>query len=172
LENKTLFSQLAVIFLISVLLLYLILAAQFESLLQPLIVLIEIPIDIAGTLLLLWVTGTSLNLMSLIGMIVMCGIIINDSILKIDTINKLSVSGRPVMEAIHMAGKRRLKPILMTSLTTVLAMIPLLFGNDMGSRLQQPLAVSIIGGMIFGTVVSLYFVPLCYYFFYKKGLAG
>ncbi|TKG94498.1 efflux RND transporter permease subunit [Puteibacter caeruleilacunae] len=162
-ENRTLFMQLMVILLVSVLLLYFILAAQFESLLQPLIVLIEIPIDIAGAILVLWLTGNSLNLMALIGIIVMTGIIINDSILKIDTINRLVKSNYSVLEAIHLGGQRRLKPIIMTSLTTILAMVPFLFGQDMGSRLQQPLALSIIGGMTIGTLVSLYFIPLCYY---------
>jgi len=164
LENVTLFKEMAVILLVSVLLLYFILAAQFESLLQPLIVLIEIPIDIAGALILLWLTGNSLNLMAFIGIIVMTGIIINDSILKIDTINRLMKTNLPVIEAIHLGGKRRLKPIIMTSATTILAMTPFLFGDDMGSRLQQPLAVVVIGGMFIGTLVSLYFIPLCYYY--------
>ncbi len=167
LENVTLFKEMAVILLVSVLLLYFILAAQFESLLQPLIVLIEIPIDIAGALILLWLTGNSLNLMAFIGIIVMTGIIINDSILKIDTINRLMKTSLPVIEAIHLGGKRRLKPIIMTSVTTILAMTPFLFGNDMGSRLQQPLAVVVIGGMFIGTLVSLYFIPLCYYYLNK-----
>ena len=167
-QNKALFMELLVILLVSLLLLYFILAAQFESLLQPFIVLIEIPIDIAGALLLLWITGNSLNLMAFIGLIVMTGIIINDSILKIDTINRLVKEGYSIMDAIHLGGKRRLKPIIMTSATTVLAMVPFLFGNDMGSRLQQPLAWAIIGGMSIGTLVSLYFIPLCYYYMMRK----
>ncbi len=167
-QNKTLFMELLIILFISLLLLYFILAAQFESLLQPFIVLIEIPIDIAGALILLWLTGNSLNLMAFIGLIVMTGIIINDSILKIDTINKFVKKGYSIMEAIHLGGKTRLKPIIMTSATTILAMIPFLFGNDMGSRLQQPLAWSIIGGMTIGTLVSLYFIPLCYYYMMRK----
>ncbi len=166
-ENETLFGEMLVILLVSLLLLYFILAAQFESLLQPLIVLIEIPIDIAGALILLWLTGNSLNLMAFIGIIVMTGIVINDSILKIDTINRLARSNVAVLEAIHTGGKRRLKPIIMTSATTMLAVIPLLFGNDMGSRLQQPLAIVTIGGMFVGTLVSLYFIPLCYYYLSK-----
>lgn len=163
-ENRALFKEMIIIMLVSLLLLYFILAAQFESLLQPLIVLIEIPIDIAAAVLILWVTGHSLNLMAFIGLIVITGIVINDSILKIDTINRLMKRGVPIMEAIHQGGTRRLKPIIMTSVTTILAMIPFLFGNDMGSRLQQPLAIVVIGGMFIGTLVSLYFIPLCYYY--------
>lgn len=167
-ENRVLFKQLLIILAVSLLLLYFILAAQFESLLQPIIVLLEIPIDIAGAVLLLWLTGNSINMMAMIGMIVMTGIIINDSILKIDTINQYARKGMPIMEAIHQGGTRRLKPIIMTSLTTILAMVPFLFGNDMGSRLQQPLAISIIGGMSIGTLVSLYFIPLCYYYLNRR----
>ena len=166
-ENETLFSEMLMILLVSLLLLYFILAAQFESLLLPLIILIEIPIAIAGALILLWLTGNSLNLMAYIGIIVLTGIVINDSILKIDTINRLARSNVAVLEAIHVGGKRRLKPIIMTSATTMLAVIPLLFGNDMGSRLQQPLAIVTIGGMFVGTLVSLYFIPLCYYYLSK-----
>ena len=167
-SNRTLFKELIVVLIVALLLLYFILASQFESVLQPFIVFIEIPIDIAGALLLLWITGNSLNLMSMIGLVVMTGIIINDSILKIDTINGLVRSGHPVLEAIHIGGRRRLKPIIMTSATTILAMVPFLWGNDMGSRLQQPLAWTIIGGMTIGTFVSLYFVPLCYYYLKKN----
>ncbi len=127
-----------------------------------------IPIAIAGALLLLWLTGNSLNLRAFIGIIVMMGIIINDSILKIDTINRLMKRKIPIMDAIHQGGTRRLKPIIMTSATTILAMVPFLFGDDMGSRLQQPLAITVIGGMTIGTLVSLYFVPLCYYYLVRN----
>lgn len=160
--------EMSLIIVIAISMLYFILAAQFESLGLPLIVLIEIPIDISFTVLCLWLFGISLNLMSMIGLIVMSGIIINDSILKIDTIIRLEKEGYPLLEAIHEGGIRRLKPILMTSLTSIVAMIPLLWGNDIGSQLQRPLAVSMISGMSFGTLVSLYFVPLCYYFIRKR----
>ncbi|MBN2166685.1 MAG: efflux RND transporter permease subunit [Marinilabiliaceae bacterium] len=167
-SNRTLFNELMIVMIVALLLLYFILASQFESILQPFIVFIEIPIDIAGALLLLWVTGNSLNIMSMIGIVVMTGIIINDSILKIDTINRLVKAGYPVVDAIHTAGHKRLKPIIMTSATTILAMIPFLWGDDMGSRLQQPLAWTVIGGMTIGTFVSLYFVPLAYYYTQKR----
>ncbi len=119
--------ELVVILLVSILLMYFILSSQFENFLQPLIVLIEIPIDIAFALILLWATGHTLNLMSAIGLIVSSGIIINDSILKLDMINELRKQGIPLMEAIHTAGVKRLRAIIMTSLTTILAMVPLLF---------------------------------------------
>ena len=167
-SNTQLIKQLLVILLVSLLLLYFILASQFESLSLPLIVLFEVPIDIFGAFLFLKIFGATINLMSLIGIIVMSGIIINDSILKIDTINQLRTKGYSLMRALVEAGHRRLKPILMTSLTTILALSPFLFTSGLGSDLQRPLALAIIGGMLVGTLVSLYFIPLFYYLLNKK----
>lgn len=167
-SGDKLIKEMGFVLLISILLLYFILAAQFESLTQPIIVLLEIPIDIAGTLFLLYVFGESLNLMSMIGIVVMSGIIINDSILKIATINQLRNNGFGLIDALQTAGKQRLKPILMTSLTTILALVPFLFYSDLGSELQKPFALAVIGGMVLGTLVSLYFIPLCYYYLYSK----
>lgn len=167
-NSRRLVWDLGIILGISILLLYFILASQFESLLLPLIVLFEIPIDIFGSLFMLWLFGSSINLMSMIGIIVMSGIIINDSILKIDTINQLRRQGTALVPALHIAGRRRLKPILMTSLTTILALIPFLFTSGMGADLQRPLSLSIIGGMLVGTVVSIYVIPLLYFYFERK----
>lgn len=170
-SNREMLDELVVILLVSLLLMYFILAAQFESFLQPLLVLAEIPIDVAFALLLLWICGHTLNLMSAIGLIVTCGIVINDSILKLDAINELRKSGVPLLEAIHEAGRRRLRPIIMTSLTTVSAMVPLLFSSDMGSELQKPLSVAMIGTMAVGTAVSLFIIPLLYWFIYRRKAA-
>lgn len=167
-SNKEMLNELVVILMISLLLMYFILAAQFESFLQPLLVLAEIPIDVAFALLLLWICGHTLNLMSAIGLIVTCGIVINDSILKLDAINELRKAGVPLLEAIHEAGRRRLRPIIMTSLTTIFAMVPLLFSSDMGSELQKPLSIAMIGTMSIGTAVSLFIIPLLYWFIYRK----
>lgn len=167
-SNREMLDELVVILFISILLMYFILAAQFESFVQPLIVLLEIPIDVAFALLLLWMCGHTLNLMSAIGLIVTCGIIINDSILKLDAINELRKTGMPLLEAIHEAGRRRLRPIIMTSLTTIFAMVPLLFSFDMGSELQKPLSIAMIGAMFVGTLVSLFIIPLIYWFIYRN----
>ena len=114
----------------------------------------------------LW-DGYKSDLMSAIGLIVTCGIIINDSILKLDAINELRKTGMPLLEAIHEAGRRRLRPIIMTSLTTIFAMVPLLFSFDMGSELQKPLSIAMIGAMFIGTLVSLFIIPLIYWFIYR-----
>lgn len=167
-SNQQMLGELVVILLVSMLLMYFILSSQFESFLQPLIVLAEIPIDIGFALALLWLTGHTLNLMSAIGLIVTSGIIINDSILKLDMINELRKQGMPLMEAIHTAGVKRLRAIIMTSLTTIFAMVPLLFSFDLGSELQKPLALAMIGTMIIGVLVSLFIIPLIYWVIYRK----
>ncbi len=115
--------------------------------------------------------------MSAIGLVVMLGIMVNDAILKIDTINRLrkeyvespEVSAKEALEmAIHRAGQIRLKPILMTSITTILALIPIIFSSGLGADLQRPLVYSVIGGLTIGTLTALYFVPLAYWFFVSK----
>jgi len=167
LRSQKLNRELMYVLAISLLLLYFILAAQFESMVQPLIVLFEVFIDVAGALLLLYAFGVSLNVMSAIGIIVMSGIIINDSIIKVDTINRLRREGYGVAGAVFEAGRRRFNPIIMTSLTTILALLPLFFTKGLGVELQAPLAISVIGGMMLGTVVSLYFIPAFYGLIYR-----
>ena len=167
-SNRQMLKELIIILLISILLMYFILASQFENFLQPLIVLMEIPIDIAFTLVVLWLTGHTLNLMSAIGIVVTIGVILTDSILKIDLINELRKGGMPLMEAIHTGGVRRLRAIIMTALTSLFSMIPILFTFDMGSELQKPLAIAMISAMSIGTVVSIFLIPLLYWTIYRK----
>lgn len=179
-SSRTMVWELAMVMLVAVMLLYFILAAQFESLLQPVIILAEVVIDVALVMLALFVCGETLNVMSMIGMVVMCGIIINDSILKVDTINRLyrqavaanGVTRVTLLRSIVTAGLQRLRPIIMTSLTTILAILPLLQRGDMGSALQFPLSFTIIVGMTVGTMVSLFFVPLVYHAIYGRRWFG
>ena len=168
-SSRETINELILIAIVSILLLYFILAAQFESLIQPMIILSEIVVDIFGALLLLWICGAGINAMSMIGIVVMSGIVINDSILKVDTINRLrKENGYSLLRAIMTGGSRRLNPILMTTLTTVLAMVPFLTKGDMGSDLQFPLSIVMIGGMMVGLIVSIFGIPLIYYFIYRK----
>jgi len=167
-SDQKMLGELVIVLLVSILLMYFILASQFESFVQPLIVLVEIPIDIGFALVFLWVTGNTLNLMSAIGLIVTSGIIINDSILKLDMINELRKTNRSLMESIHLAGVKRLRAIIMTSLTTIFAMVPLLFSFDLGSELQKPLAIAMIATMVIGVFVSLFIVPLVYWAIYRN----
>lgn len=168
LEKGALFNELLGVISVSILLLYFIMAAQFNSLTQPLIILTEIPIDIGGSLLLIWLFGGNINLMTGIGIVVMSGIVINDSILKIHTMNQLKAEGLSVDDAILEGGKRRLKPILMTTITSILALLPFLFIEGLGADLQKPLALAVIGGLAVGTFISLYFLPILYKWFTKK----
>lgn len=167
-SSRALVTELFVVLLVALTLLYLILAAQFESLIQPLIILSEMVINTCVVMALLWALGESLNLMSMIGLVVMSGIVINDSILKIDTINRKCREGKVLLKAVMEAGSQRLRPIVMTSATTVFAMLPFLSRGSMGADLQFPLSLTIVVGMIVGTFVSLFFIPLTYYFIYKR----
>jgi multidrug efflux pump subunit AcrB len=134
---------------------------------QPLIVILTVPMGVFGALAALYLAGESLNLIAIIGLIVMSGIVVNDAILKVDMMNRLART-ESLIEAIHGAGLRRLRPILMTSLTTMLALAPVLFSSGLGAELQRPLAIAVIGGLALGTVSSLYFIPVFYWFLYRR----
>lgn len=167
-ENRENLRELGVILLVAMALLYLILTIEFESLRQPLIVLCTLPLGFTGSLLGVWLGGASLNVMSAIGLVVMLGIIDNEAILKIDTINRLRKEGMSFNEAISKAGEICFKPVLMTSLTNILALIPFLFDTGIGGDLQRPFVLAIIGGLTFGTFTALFFVSLAYKFLVKK----
>lgn len=161
-ENQANLKQLLFIMFVSVLLMYFILTAEFESFRQPLLVMVSIPLGFAGSLLLLWAMGGTLNVMSGIGLVVVLGILDNDAILKIDRINRLR-QHLPLTQAIEQAGLDRLKPIVMNTCTNVLAITPILFASGLGADLQQPVAITTIGGLIAATFTALYFVPLLYW---------
>jgi multidrug efflux pump subunit AcrB len=162
-ENEANLKQLFFILLVSVLLMYFILTAEFESFRQPLLVMVSIPLGFAGSLLLLWALGGTLNVMSGIGLVVVLGILDNDAILKIDRINRLR-QHLPLAQAIEQAGLDRLKPIVMNTCTNVLAITPILFASGLGADLQQPVAITTIGGLIAATFTALYFIPTLYWF--------
>lgn len=166
-SNRRMIDEMIIIMLVAIILLYLILASQFESLVQPLIILAEIVVDVFVALLVLWIFGVSVNLMSMIGLIVITGIVINDSILKIDTINQMRKAGESLERAVIDASSLRVKAIIMTSLTTILAVCPFLSRGSMGADLQYPMSLVIIAGMLVGTLVSLFVVPALYYSIYN-----
>ncbi|MCY3593846.1 MAG: efflux RND transporter permease subunit [Bacteroidetes bacterium] len=147
---------------LSLLLVYLILAAQFENLIQPLIILISVPLAAAGVAFVLGLTGQSINLMSLMGTVVLVGIVVNDAIIKTDFINQRRAAGIPIREAIMAAGHDRVRPILMTTITTVLGLLPLAMGFGQGAELRAPLAIAIVGGLTSASVLTLFIVPVLY----------
>ena len=167
-SSRKMLMELLLVLVVSVLLLYLILASQFESMVQPLIILSEIVVDVFASLLVLWAMGLTINLMSMIGLVVISGIVINDSILKIDTINRMRKDGLELRKAVTEASSRRMKAIIMTSLTTILAVCPFLSRGSMGDDLQYPMSIVIIVGMTVGTLVSLFVLPALYYSIYQR----
>ncbi len=156
------FKDLGWAMLLAVLLVYMILAAQFESFIDPLLIAVVLPIGLAGSILAIAVTGGSINILSLIGMVALVGIAVNDAIIKVDTFRRLRSDGMDGYEAILEASRIRLRPILMTSASTILAMIPLAIGLGSGEQLQRPLALTIIGGLFLTTTLTLFFTPILY----------
>ena len=148
------FRDLAWAMMLAILLVYMILAAQFESFIDPLLIALVIPIGIAGSLFTLALTGQSINILSIIGMLALLGIAVNDAIIKVDTIRRLRTEGMPGYQAILEASRLRLRPILMTSATTILAMTPMAIGMGSGEQLQRPLALTIIGGLFLTTSLN------------------
>jgi HAE1 family hydrophobic/amphiphilic exporter-1 len=161
-EIESSFRDLMWAMMLSVALVYMILAAQFESFIDPLLIATTLPIGMAGGLVAIAVTGNTINILSLIGMIALLGIAVNDAIVKTDTIRRLRADGMDGWEAILEASRLRLRPILMTSLTTILAMLPMAIGLGGGEQLQRPLAVTIIGGLTLTTSLTLFYTPVLY----------
>jgi len=148
--------------LLSIVLVYMVMASQFESLIHPLIVLLTIPFAIVGTIILFFIMGQTFNIMALIGIIMLGGIAVNDSIILIDRINQLRLGGMEKRLAIALGSQQRLRPILMMSIITVVALIPLTIGFGEGASLRSPMAYAVIGGMITSTLLTLFVIPCVY----------
>lgn len=157
---------------LAVLLVYMIMAAQFESLIHPLIIILALPMGLVGAVWALLITGQTLNVISVIGMVVLAGIVVNDAIVKIDYTNQLRRQGLALREAILEASRVRLRPILMTTVTTILGLFPMALGLGRGSELQQPLAITVIGGLALATFLTLILIPLIYELVEKRTLKG
>ena len=161
-EMQRSFRDLGLAMALAIVLVYMILAAQFESFLDPLLIAAVIPIGLAGSAIAIALTHGSLNILSLIGVLALLGIAVNDAIVKVDTIRRLREQGWGGWDAIMGASRLRLRPILMTSVTTVLAMLPMAIGLGGGEQLQRPLAITIIGGLSLTTLLTLFYTPLLY----------
>jgi hydrophobic/amphiphilic exporter-1 (mainly G- bacteria), HAE1 family len=154
--------------ILSVVLVYLVLVAQFASWKDPFIILLAIPPGLAGVLLFLLATGTTLNVMSLMGVVMMVGIVVSNSILIVEFARHLRHEGKPIKEAVSLASRLRLRPVLMTSLATVLGLIPMALKLGTGSEAYAPLARAIIGGLLVSVIVTVYLVPAAYLIVYRK----
>ena len=154
--------------LLSIVLVYLILMAQFASFVDPFIILLAIPPGITGVLIVLLMTGTTLNVMSLMGVIMMTGIVVSNSILIVDVTRHYRRGGMPIREAVALACRVRLRPILMTSLATILGLIPMALALEAGSEQYAPLARAIIGGLTVSVVLTVFLVPAAYLVIHRK----
>src|SRR6056297_789902 len=164
-ENEDLgesFKSLVLALILAVFLVYMILASQFESLLYPFIIMFTVPLAFSGGAFGLFLTGRTLSVPSVIGILMLAGIVVNNAIVLIDYVNILRRKGHDVIEAILMAGPTRLRPILMTSLTTILALMPIALGTGEGAEIQSPLATVVIGGLLLSTLLTLVLIPVMY----------
>jgi HAE1 family hydrophobic/amphiphilic exporter-1 len=157
------FRSLFFVLILAVALVYMVLASQFESLLHPLIIMFSVPFCIIGLVAALVVTGTTFSMMSFIGAILLVGIVVNNAIVLIDYMNRLQERGLSVREAIIRGGKTRLKPILMTSFTTIFGLLPMAVGVGAGSELRAPLGRAVVGGLLTSSFVTLILIPTIYW---------
>jgi hydrophobic/amphiphilic exporter-1 (mainly G- bacteria), HAE1 family len=161
-EMRRSFRELGFAFLLALLLVYMILAAEFESLVHPFTVLLSVPLGLIGAILALWLFGAGLNTVSLIGIVILIGIVDNDAVVKIDFINQMRREGMTTRAAILEAGRARLRPIVMNTITTMLAITPMMLGIGAGAGLQAPLAIAVFGGLFTATVLTLIVIPVVY----------
>ena len=172
-SNKTTMNaidQLIQMLLLGLVLIYLIMVAQFQSLKSPFIIMFTIPLAFTGGFLALILTGFDVSVISLIGFIMLCGIIVNNGIVLVDCINTLRLEDKERVEAIAEAGKTRMRPIFITALTTVLGLSVMALGIGTGAAMMQPLAIVCIGGLLYATLMTLFIIPLIYDAFNKKEL--
>ncbi|MBS4012615.1 MAG: efflux RND transporter permease subunit [Bacteroidetes bacterium] len=156
------FSDLLLLLALAIFLVYIVMAAQFESFRTPFIIMLAVPFAFTGVMLALYITGTELSVIALIGAVILVGIVVKNSIVLIDYTNLLRARGYTVVQSVVQAGRSRLRPVLMTTLTTVLAMIPMAMSTGEGSEIWKPMGVAVIGGLTFSTIITMVFVPVAY----------
>lgn len=171
-EQEKAFNELIMSLLLALVLVYMVLACQYESLRDPLVVMFSVPLAAVGVLVILFLTKTTLNLQSYIGCIMLGGIVVNNAILLVDQAGQLQKEGMKVTEAVSEAGRRRLRPILMTTLTTILALLPLALGVGEGADAQAPLARAVVGGLTGSTMITLVLIPAVYSLFHPDRQGG
>ncbi len=170
-EQEEAFTSLALALVLAIALVYMVLASLYESLRDPLIVMCTVPLALIGVVLALFLTDTTLNAQSLIGCVILVGLVVNNAILIVDQTNRLRASGGALAEALREAGRRRLRPILMTATTTMLALLPLAIGAGEGGELQAPLARAVIGGLLVSTLITLVLIPAAYMLVHRNDMA-
>jgi HAE1 family hydrophobic/amphiphilic exporter-1 len=161
-EMETSFASMRLAILLAIFMVYLVMASQFESLLHPFVILFSVPFALIGLLVTLYVTDTTVSIVVLIGAILLAGIVVNNAIILVDYTNQLRRQGASKLEALRQAGEVRLRPILMTTATTVLGLLPMALGLGEGSELRSPMALTVIGGLLTSTALTLLIIPAVY----------
>lgn len=168
-EMKISFDSLKFALLLAIFLVYLVMASQFESFIHPLVIIFTIPLALIGAIFALWVTGSKISVVVFIGAILLAGIVVNNAIVLIDRINQLRRKGTDKLEAILQGGRSRLRPIVMTTLTTALGLLPMAIGLGEGVEIRAPMAITVIGGLIVSTLLTLIVIPVVYSLMDRKG---
>lgn len=171
-ENETIndaMEQVMLMLLLAIVFMYLIMVAQFQSLLSPFIIMFTIPLAFTGGFLGLYLTGSEISVIALVGFVMLSGIIVNNGIVMVDYMNQLRENGMEKAEAIITAGKTRIRPVLMTALTTILSLSTMVFSKDMGAEMTKPMAIVTIGGLVYGTLLTLFVIPAVYAIFIGRG---
>jgi HAE1 family hydrophobic/amphiphilic exporter-1 len=153
--------------LLAIFMVYIVMASQFESFLHPFVILFTVPLALIGVVIVLFIVGIPLNIMVFLGLIMLAGIVVNNAIVLVDYINQLRKKGLPKLDAIRQAGQARLRPILMTSATTVLGLMPMALGWGDGAEIRTPMAITVIAGLISATLLTLIVIPTVYAIFEK-----
>lgn len=168
-DQRESFRDIGFLIVVSLILVYLVMASQFESLKMPFIIMFSIPFAFSGVAIALFVTGTTLSVISAIGAVMLIGIVVKNAIVLVDFINLTRDRGNELYEAIAISGRSRLRPVIMTTATTVLGMLPLSLSSGSGSELWSPMGIAVIGGLLFSTLVTMFLVPVVYAIFAKRG---
>lgn len=168
-DQQESFMDLGLLLLLSLLLVFIVMAAQFESFKNPFVIMFAIPFAFSGSFLALLIAGDTLNLIAALGMVLLVGVVVKNGIVLVDFINLMRDRGYKLYDAIALSGRSRLRPVLMTSATTVLGMLPMALSTGEGSEIWSPMGISVIGGLIFSTVITLVIVPVMYAVVSKSG---
>jgi HAE1 family hydrophobic/amphiphilic exporter-1 len=171
-ELATSYNSLMFALALAVFLVYLVMASEFESFVHPFIILFSVPFGLVGVVFALALTKTTVSVMVLLGVIILIGIVVNNAIVLIDYANQLRTEGYSKREALKVAGEVRMRPILMTMLTSVLGLVPMALGWGEGAEIRSPMAITVIGGMAFSTILTLIFIPVMYEILDRKRYPG
>ena len=168
-DQQEMFGDIGLLMILIVLLVYIVMASQFESMTKPAIIMLSVPFALSGVIIALWVTGTSLDMIGALGLVMLVGIVVKNGIVLVDYINLMRDRGYELKEAIALSGASRLRPVLMTAFTTLLGMLPMALSNGEGSEMWQPLGIVVIGGLLVSTFITLVIVPVSYGIMARNG---